>query len=655
MAAAMMGDDDKDQSLQQLSTRHSKSIVSQLVDMCNEGNQELHTKFRPFVKSLQCLQLNGTQLSRTSIDAFRKRQYVALSYTWDASEYEDDTLSGYLVQDWDLPSFQPSEVRKCVLDRIFRYMNDKGISHLWIDKHCNHQRDETCEVKGVKDCVAHPACVQHRDAMQAMDLVYQLSDHPVALLGRPMRTESELNLLVDIIRGGLVDGEHKFQRSQATSIQKARDALSLLWKITQDRWWGRAWTFQENYRGLPRMQLLISHDSSLEEQKLRCRTFGKIPGELCVPSVDFSTKATRLCLALRRMAGLLPAEQQQLEEVLSAAGRYVHLLEDTSSMTPTIVADIEARGIQEPWDRLAIIANCCKYPVRLKIKELSRPNRSLSLSTLAMCLLNGEILDNGKDDMESVAGLTMSKYLKSSMFRAFNAPEAESRRLSFNKTSRLNDVRLTVDGIATTGHLWKLGCIIDTARFPRRLPSINEPDGRLDLDSRRRLTQLESYLSGQGYSELAGQITRYLAADVRPAEDSFTKMHLHRMATELAAAIEAGEDLRLGVIWDPEGGWVPYRAAFLWPDEVYDEPHPPKDVYAFTSMRQGDGRSEAHEYNDIDHYYVSLIVDMEEPVGGGAVPRLRIRRWLNGMCFFTGCPRDEVVFPWPRTLQEVQP
>ncbi len=114
-----------------------------------------------------------------------------------------------------------------------------------------------------------------------MDLVYQRSEHPVALLGRPLWTRAELQLLARILSGDLVDNT-KFRLSAATNIYEATEALLLLYEITRDKWWGRAWTFQENYRGGTRMRLLIRHNPMLENQKFQHPMFGKIPGELCV-------------------------------------------------------------------------------------------------------------------------------------------------------------------------------------------------------------------------------------------------------------------------------------------------------------------------------------------------------------------------------------
>ncbi|RYP66846.1 hypothetical protein DL771_007568 [Monosporascus sp. 5C6A] len=648
----MNNDDDKDQSLHELTLRHRRSIVSQLVDIGSERNQREHIKYLSFINCLQCLRPNGPQLRRTSINAFREQQYVALSYTWEPSEYEDREFGRYRVESWDDNRLKSSEVRNCVFDRVVGYMRHANVRLFWIDAHCIRQ--DTCDVT----CTRHTRCTQKRDALQAMDLVYQLSKHPVALLGRPLQTESELYLLARILSGDLVHGDSEFRLWGVTTVHEARKALWLLREITQERWWCRAWTFQENYRGGLRMRLLIRHDPSLEQQKLRHRVFGEIPGELCVPSVTFSTEATRLCLALRRAARELPSDDIcWIDDVLRAAGRYVVMLHESSAMTPTVIADIEARGLSKPWDRLAIVANCCQYPVRLDDEVLSRQRRSLSLSVLAMCLLNGEILDNNDDGLKPVAPLTTSNFLKAQLFEAFSAPEDDTRRLTFNKGCRLTDVELTPDGILAKGHLWKLGRVVDTSMFPPKLPWINNPSGRLTLNQRKRLLQLVFCLSDLKHLSLAGRIDEYLDADADAGEvySSFTEMYLHHMASELAAAILARRKLRLGSIWDPTGRWAPYRAVFVWSneDEDKDEEYPPP-AFVFTSAWSRDPGSAAHDANDIDHH-VSLEVGLEEPLVGDGPPHLRVCSWLHGMCFFDECPRTKVVFPWPRALQAVKP
>ncbi|KAJ0362690.1 hypothetical protein COL26b_013257 [Colletotrichum chrysophilum] len=625
--------DDKDQSLLQLSRHHRTSIVSQLVNIGSKCNQQEHVKFRRFISSLQCLQPRGSEMRRRSINAFRQRQYVALSYTWTPSKHENPESGWYSIEDWD-DEYQPSSVRKCILDRVLCYMRHTGVRFLWIDAHCIRQ--DTCVID---DCARHSHCVEKRNAIQAMDLVYQLSEHPVALLGRPLKTESELYLLRRILSGALVDGDRKFQVSTVTVVQVARTALLLLSKITQDSWWCRAWTFQEHYRGGTHMQLLIRHDPSLEPQKRRHSVFGRISGELCIPFIMFSTQATRLCLALRGLAGLSPPDAKRIDGVLRAAGRYGLTVHSSSSMTPTVIDDIEARELSKPWDRLAIIANCCQYPVRLDGGALSRQGQSLSLSVLAMCLLNGEILNNGNNNTSSIAELTTSEFLNKMMFRQFNAPEDDMRKLTFNKGCRLTGVELIAGGIATKGHLWKLGPIIDTATFRRELPWVEDPRGRLTLNARKRLLQLVFCLYDLDCDWLADRIREHLDADVDAAGEehrSFTDMHLHRMAAELATAILARRKLRLGRIWNDSEQPALYRAIFVCSDLGDDGAYPPA-AFAFTSAWEGVPGSQTYDANDIDRH-VSLEVEKGGSLGSSGVPQLRVRRWLLGMCFWVTLP-----------------
>ncbi|KFA80121.1 hypothetical protein S40288_04636 [Stachybotrys chartarum IBT 40288] len=638
-----MSDDDKELSLRRLKGDHGASIVSQLVRIGSKRNQQSHEKFLDFIRSLKCLNPQDLGLRRCEINASDEPQYVALSYTWTPSSSEDQEPGHHVVEGWDNENPELSPVRACVLDRALRYMYHNRIGLLWIDAHCIRQ--DTCDVD---DCVSHSQCDEKRDALQAMDFVYQYSDHPVALLGRPLKDELELHLLTLILEGDLVYGDKEEFWIPTPDIDVAKTALGLLIEMTQDSWWRRPWTFQENYRGGKRMDLLIRHDESLEPRKQQLEVFGDIPGELCIKSVKFSKQVTRLCLALKELTEpdeLLSEELEQVKDVLLAAGRYKLSIEDSSSMTPRVVADIEARGLSKPWDRLAIVANCCQYPVRLNSGELSRHDQSLSLSVLAMCLLNGEILDNSKNI--SVAKLTPSECLEKLMYRGLKAPEHYGARLSYNKGCRLRDAVLTAGGIVAKGHLWELGRTIDTRRFTDELPWVEEAAGQLDLYDRKRLQKLAEHLDDLQHSHLAGLIGWYLDKDaaVRGKDPTFTEWHLHNMAVDVVAAISARRKLILGSLRDKLGVRKSYSAVFVLPD---DSPSP---AFAFTSMWPADPGSEEHDANDVDHH-VSLEVKKEHG-RSSAKPQLRVGRWMPGMCFFSGCGREEVVFPWPPGLLRV--
>jgi hypothetical protein len=76
-------------------------------------------------------------------------------------------------------------------------------------------------------------------------------------------------------------------------------------------------------------------------------------------------------------------------------------------------------------------------------------------------------------------------------------------------------------------------------------------------------------------------------------------------------------------------------------------------TYVFTSLRVAREGSGMFDSNDIDRH-VSMEVDspdMEGRHGRAQVPRLFTKRWIHGLCFFGRCPQQDVVFPWPTSLQ----
>ncbi|KAM5356989.1 hypothetical protein ACJZ2D_016728 [Fusarium nematophilum] len=688
------GVDDTKTPLSNIAQCHGKPIVSLLLDI--QKNQQPQTKYLRFIRHLECLSVDEssreelvqpigslvprrwgqrTTLIRREIDAFKERDYVALSYTWERSHHENQSSGKYEVQTRDKHQFFSSPVRDCVFDRVLSYMwaNDLGL--LWIDRHCVKQK--TCGKKGV--CY-HARCNQKQDAIQTMDLVYKLSKHPVALLGKPIEWQDELDLLVKILTGQLVykpQGTTKFQLSQTTSHDEASRALGLLSRITKDRWWTRAWTFQENYRAGANMTLLIRHPPFLEVQKRSYGLFPDVSCEICIKSVDFCKASTELCLAVHAQTPLQADASYHADQVLAVIGKYTVFLDRSKSMTPYVITDIQTRGLSDAWDKLAIIANCCQYAIRMDNRELKIISQSLSLSILAMCLLNGEILHNGvEEDPTSMSDMTVSQYLKAQAFKEFYAPRSE-RDLTFNKGCRFVEVQLKQSGIKTRGHLWKLGSIIHTARFRLPLSGAEKPSCSLTPGKQGRLTQLVAELRLFGEASLASQIERYLNHDsTRSGEtfknEAFPKRYTYLMAEELAAAIENGKSLRLGRIWDALEPEVPCSAIFVWDSSRTEESNigekpreantrskgdrGSQEAFVFTAMSPMTRGSQQHGTNDLDHH-VSLEVSW--PLSGrqapNRLPRLYIKRWLLGLCFFYGYTRTDVIFPWPSALQATIP
>ncbi|KAJ0133135.1 hypothetical protein HZ326_23783 [Fusarium oxysporum f. sp. albedinis] len=418
-----MNTDDSNLPLSNIVKYHGKSIATLLVEIGE--NKLLQEKCLKFIRELECLSIDensseGTRLIRQKLNAFEKQDYVALSYTWDNSDHENPENGKYKVQTRDRhPRFLSSPVRDCVFDRVFLFMRAKGLHRLWIDRHCVKQR--TCNTKGICD---HNRCKEKKRAIETMDLVYSLSKHPVALLGRPIEWEHELDLLHRILTGKLV------KELKKTTHDEVLKVLSLLSRITKDRWWTRAWTFQEDYRGRPDMTLLIRHPQFLEAKKQDYRIFSNVPNELCIKAVCFSKASTQFCRAVQDESTHQDDVSHHAKHILGVAGKYTLLLDRTMPMTPKVIADIQRRRLRNAWDKLAIIANCCQYDIRMDHKHMREP-KSLSISILAMCILNGEILLNeSREDRSSMLEKPLSQFLEEQAFKGFVLPRASTISLS---------------------------------------------------------------------------------------------------------------------------------------------------------------------------------------------------------------------------------
>lgn len=553
--------DNKGSLLSTIAHQQNNSIVPLLIDIVR-NTERTHTRVWSFLQNLECLRLpqlpSGQELcvkvNRETVDARQFPQYVALSYTCEPSKHEPKSDKFYHVQERHGQQHEPSEVRNYVLDRIFNYMRSIGVHLLWIDQHCIVQDRKGCEDPV---CGRHEGCIQKHEGLAVMDQVYKLSDHPVGLLGRPIKSAWELDLLANILLGKFTTGDgDRLCLSRKKSWQDVWAAINLLHRITSDDWWTRGWIFQENYRGGTNMKLLIKHPARLEHQKRRylnndkqsyygIPVFGDVSGELCIRSVDFSEQATRLCLACQKRSGRYrgpptPAAMARMirttRRILHQAGKYTLLLKSSEPMTPRIVTDIDRRRMARHWDKLDIIANCCGYATRLNTEQLKTHEFSLSLSILAQCLLNGEVLNNGRQPDPGVADLTVPQYLQRAVFASFYSKTIQ-QSLTFNKSCRFFRLTLTEAGLQTSGHLWKLCKIIDTSGWPDGRKWVDGLDGKLQPIQRRRLACLVEVLEKHAYRDLSSALSAYISKDVRRANIaygrlSFAERYMLTMARE---------------------------------------------------------------------------------------------------------------------------
>lgn len=650
-------------SLQDIRDKYGTDLVKQLLEIQNHKYQD--KKWWEWVRKLNCLtpkdfvavnqgskrqRLDGSSkvLKFVQIpgDKF-KSPFVAVSYVWNHNR-TPTPKGGYIIE--SKGGISPSNVQDAVWVRTISYLKHHDLEGIWIDQESINQGNKA----------------EKQRAMQSMDQVYSNSEYPVGLIFTKLREQEQINMLANLLRGRYVDTVDGQPRLRTT--EDNRHVLDLLKLITSDKWWTRAWIFQEEYRGSTRMKLLIPHSHSLHKNGMKI-VLGDMEGELQVSSTDFREQATLFCLAYREEA---EGERRAIcDLILSRTRKYKTILEYTDElsgkgMSPIIFKDVGARNIEHSSDMLAIIANCCEYPVRLNTETLKQREYSLSLSLLVIYLLNGEILMN---DMCSTDWLdrTIYEYLGDRSLNTFDPPVEQV--LTFTKGCRFVNVKLHRDGIITTGLIWKLYKKINTSGFVL-------PDNCRDEDWESILEVLALELRQRRHIPLAKDIEGF----VRQGRSSTPYNEIMEiMAVELARAIRDREILHLGCV-DFSGS---YHAICCEPDAddsstdgVSHEGDSDEDEDSEDSESDEDSDSEDSESDEDEdnkdsesnedeveesyvftawedggreniEKYVSIEVDVKpEP----HLPRLRTKRWINGLFFLPGHHPIEVLFPWPNEL-----
>lgn len=644
--------EDTHRTLGDIRDRFPNGLVSELLEI--QKHQAVEPKWLEWAKNPLCLcrepqKLNrkrkrGVESARLSDESttFRRiprsgKTYVAVSYTNVASESEQETraIGGYRI----IGSAQgnvaaPTKVRDRVLQRAMSYADYRRVNLIWIDDECINRDDQD----------------EHEMAMQSMDLIYRFSKYPVGLLTKPIKTPEQLNLLQRLLHSDFVEyssGPDPPALVTEMSVETASKVVDLLDYITSDKWWTRAWVFQEDYHSAVKMTLLIPRSpllSGIQAEGELC----SIPGELQVKSVVFHEQSTLFCLALLHKKGEEWQDgRTKCENILGKAGKYNLLYQHgylagqqsgRRAMSPIIFTDIGTRDISIAPDLLAIAANCCNYSIRLNTKSLETTSHSLSMSILALYLLNGEIIMNDKHD-EKLLNHHIFGYLRQIALDTFDPP-VKNKELTFIKRCRLVDVRLIPDGIVTSGRLWKLHKAIDTNGLTSRAQPEGETPNGLKRYQRSLLRQLCVELQLRGHKKLAEDLDGYLNDDI-DGKGSPEKSDKDLMAEQIVEAIRQRMTIHLGCLV----GSNPYRGIFVTDPALETPP------YVFTAWsRAGSGgktsdKIQAERFAD---NLVSLAVDATEL--GKALPRLKTRTWINGLCFFEGEPLRDVVFTYPKSL-----
>ncbi|SPJ71021.1 uncharacterized protein FTOL_00749 [Fusarium torulosum] len=399
-----------------------------------------------------------------------------------------------------------------------------------------------------------------------------------------------------------------------------------------------------------RMTLLIAHSATLNHQKTS-KHVGSLEGEFCISSAILYEQTTKLCLAYSNHQ----PPPRYLSSVLLRAKRYTVLLTEESSapvsMSPTIIEDVASRTLEREWDILAIVANCCQYSNRLDSTKLQHGKQSLSLSLLALCLINGEIFSNHpEDDFDARAtrSMTITQLLHKHFFQGLESPRPKAK-LTFNKSCRFSNVVLTDVGVKTEGYLWRLDDEIPTTDFRRYSPPHRRKKKQLRPE-KRPLEWLVDELAGQ-YPELSHRLYEVLELNtpLTPSEE-----WLLSMAKKVEEAIEEGKDLFAATLLGP--GPLGVAIFVCQPEEnsgssnesdesselgslMSFDNEEEEECYVFTSFQPAKYSRQGFDLNDLDKH-VSIEVDCDFGMGDGEISRLSPMLLLESERLAAASPPD---------------
>jgi hypothetical protein len=601
-----------------------QSLVGLLLEV--QEYAKVNEKSLKWAVNLECLFVptepqEGNAMILKSIpekDINESQNYVAVSYSCDhMPDYESDDSGGYdIKQHTSDQSPKPNKTRRLVIQRALRYANQVESPSIWVDQDCVDQEDP----------------IKKRDAMDSMDLVYSRSEFPVGLMATVLNTEEEISALQSLLDGELASEE---DFAILDDHQMIVQTMELLERFSKDRFWGRAWIYQEEYVAGTSMNILIRHKPELEQVKReKFKVLDKnrnevqnvhIEEEVCFSAAEFRKKATIFLLALQE--GPFQALQEKSKTLLGFFDRYNVLYRHTAyayrkAMSSKVIADIHKRGIGKKYDRFPIVANSCDYATRFHAEEMTGSPYSVNLCILAMFILNGEIIDNDREHMALPTEMSLSEYLDNISFDSFDPPVA-ARELSWLKSCRLPHPKLVPSGIRTEGYLWRVKRVITTRHWRHSSLSRQRKTSTYGLSDEQRACLFKLFGVLKKGSKLRKELHSYLAEDLKlqraPARTSkrVAKRYKDLMANEVCNAIENGEPLYLATI----DGTDAEKAIFVGLGSC-------ETIFtAWSHGEEKDGR--------IRTRHLSLSVRIEDRVGRQWMPRVRIRDWVNGLVFFT--------------------
>jgi hypothetical protein len=383
--------------------------------------------------------------------------YVCVSYCWNSER----RLHNAATRSYHISSAEGCRTNRAptnILRRAIRYAITQNVPFVWIDQECIEQSDILEQELGI----------------YSMDIVYRRSNHPLAIIDMAIESQQELDFYA-----ALLDYRESNRRCLMLHVQEVLEMgesvakVAFFTKLVSDPLWSRAWIFQEQRLTKERMVFLIEHHPELARRS----TIGQLQNEVVIPFVNLLSWPVGIVVAVEKlnMYGRPEAKEliAQLKSTLLVSHYEAKLDELWNKMDRRHVANtwsqLEKRDISVVSDRLAILANLCKYRRRLNNIALGVATHNISICVLALAILNGDLNPFPEQEGSSLNRSPRIGESKRSFWYGRAKPLLSMKieevlfhwivpdhllRHSFGRIPRLPEVEVKRSGLETNGWLW---------------------------------------------------------------------------------------------------------------------------------------------------------------------------------------------------------
>ena len=341
------------------------------------------------------------------------QHFVAVSYYWQRSpkrQLNPDGATEYFVK--TRSGMRTGRAPIDVIDRAVAFAASHDLGLIWIDQEVIDQDDPWDKSQGI----------------QVMDIVYERSLWPVAILDTTIVSQDQLDML-DTIFGmvheendeedGEEDGEEEDEEDdeevdeevdeeadeeaddevedeveeaveenveEEVDYKSASNVIDLLELLSSDLYYTRAWTLQESLSSL-NMRVLIQVAPNIKVPPQLSPMYHT--GDICYAMIDFSF-ALENFVGAHKGRSSLRAKTDQFSTVICPAFAEAPSRR-LSRSAAEVLAMLETRSNAILSDRLAIIANLCAYGRRIDTAALENTDHGFSTAVLVLSLINGDL------------------------------------------------------------------------------------------------------------------------------------------------------------------------------------------------------------------------------------------------------------------------